>query len=1006
MSVTSDEQTAAPRGGKPRSALDLPALRARLEAQSGKHYWRSLDELADSEEFQSFLQAEFPAEAQQALDPVGRRTFIKLMGASLALAGVSACTKQPTETVFPYVKAPEYIVPGEPLYFATAMPLDGIGRGLLVESHMGRPTKIEGNPDHPASLGATDVLAQASVLGLYDPDRSQVVRYLGEVQTWRNFATAASDLLAKQQASGGAGLRILSGNVSSPTTARLMGDLLAKYPQATWHRYQPINNANAQAAMRTAFGRPLDVQYRFDKADRILSLDADFLGGGPGMVRYAKDFTRRRKLDAGGGAMNRLYVVETSTTNTGAKADHRQPLRPAEIAEFALGVARGLGLPVRAPVGMEGHQALITAVVRDLQAHKGRSIVLAGEWQPPVVHLLAAAINTALGADGSTVLYTEPVVASPVDETQSLRDLVAAMQGGAVEVLVLLDVNPVYDAPVDLEFTAALDKVPTRIHHGLYYDETGILSHWHLPATHYLEDWGDVRAYDGTASIQQPLIAPLYDGRGTPAVLSVLLGQPDATTHDLVRETWKNQLGGDFEKSWRKAVHDGVIANTAATPVQPNWVGQPADWSRSMLPPPAERPAGAVDVVFRPDSSLYDGRFANNGWLQEVPKHITRVTWDNPALIAPATAERLGLDVGALVEVTLAGRTLQVPVWIQPGHAPDAITLGLGFGRPRAGQVGNDVGFNTYLLRTADAPWSASDASLVPLGRHYKLACTQDHHSMHGRNLVRTGTVEQFEKKPTFARTRDMRDKSLYPGFKFEGHAWGMTVDIGNCIGCNACVVACQAENNIPVVGKDQVARGREMQWIRIDRYFEGDLDNPQTVMQPVFCQHCEQAPCEGVCPVNATVHDTEGINAMVYNRCVGTRYCSNNCPYKVRRFNFTLYNDPQSDVHKMVFNPDVTVRSRGVMEKCTYCIQRINYVRIKSKRENRPITDGEVLTACQQVCPADALTFGDINDPEAAVTKNKQDPRNYSLLNELGTLPRTTYLAGIRNPNPDLARG
>jgi molybdopterin-containing oxidoreductase family iron-sulfur binding subunit len=1006
MSVTSDEQTAAAGGGKPRSALDLPALRARLAAQDGRQYWRSLDELADTEEFQSFVEREFPDQTPHLLDPVGRRSFIKLMGASLALAGVSACTKQPTETVFPYVKAPEYIVPGIPLFFATAMPVDGIGTGLLVESQMGRPTKIEGNPDHPASLGATDVLAQASVLGLYDPDRSQVVRHLGEVQTWRNFSAAVTTLLTAQQAKQGAGVRILSGNVTSPTTARLMKDLLAKYPQATWHRYQPINRDNAQAATSTAFGRPLDAQYHFDRADRILSLDADFLGGGPGMVRYVKDFTRKRKVNPGGGSMNRLYVVETSTTNTGAMADHRAPMRPAEIAEFALGVARGLGLAVRAPVGMEAHDALIAAVVKDLQSHKGSSVVVAGDWQPPVVHMLAAAINTTLGADGNTVTYSEPIAASPVDQAQSMRDLVTAMQAGQVELLILLDVNPVYDAPVDLEFTAALDKVPTRVHHGLYYDETGLLCHWHLPATHYLEDWGDVRAYDGTATIQQPLIAPLYDGRNTAAVLSVLLGQPDATSHDLVRATWQSQLTGDFEKAWRKVVHDGIVPATAAAPVKPNWVSQPGEWTRTLLPPPSERPAGAIDVVFRPDSSLYDGRFANNGWLQEVPKHMTRVTWDNPALISPATAEKLGLDVGAMVEVTLAGRTLQVPVWIQPGHAADAITLALGFGRTRAGKVGNEVGFNTYLLRTSAAPWSATDASLVSLGRHYKLACTQDHHSMHGRNLVRVGTLEQFRADPEFAHTEDMRGKSMYPGFKYEGHAWGMSVDIGACVGCNACIIACQAENNIPVVGKDQVSRGREMQWIRVDRYFEGDLDNPQTVLQPLFCQHCEQAPCEGVCPVNATVHDDEGLNAMVYNRCVGTRYCSNNCPYKVRRFNFTLYQDPQSDVHKMVFNPDVTLRSRGVMEKCTYCVQRINFVRIKSKREDRPIKDGEILTACQQVCPADALTFGDINDPESAVTAKKKDPRNYALLNELGTLPRTTYLAGVRNPNPELARG
>ena len=1006
MSVTSDEQTAAPRGGKPRSALDLPALRARLATQPGKQYWRSLDELADTEEFRSFLDAEFPDQAPHILDPVGRRTFIKLMGASMALAGVSACTKQPTETVFPYVKAPEYIVPGLPLYFATAMPLDGFATGLLVESHMGRPTKVEGNPDHPASLGATDLFAQASVLGLYDPDRSKTLRHLGETQTWLNFNTALAQLLTTQQGKQGAGLRILSGSVTSPTEARLMGEVLAKYPQATWHRYQPIGRDSAQAATGTAFGRPLDVQYRFDKADRILSLDADFLGGGPGMVRYVKDFTSRRRPEAGGGSMNRLYVVESALTNTGASADHRQPLRPAEIAEFALGVARGLGVGVRAPVGMEAHQKLIDAVVADLKAHRGTSLVLAGDWQPPAVHLLAAAINTALGNDGATVVYTEPVAASPVDQGQSLRDLVTAMNAGQVDVLLLLDVNPVYDAPVDLGFTAALDKVGTRIHHGLYFDETGLLSHWHIPSTHYLEQWGDVRAFDGTASVQQPLIAPLYEGKTTAEVLAALVGQGDATGHDLVRATWKDRLSGDFEKAWRKVVHDGVIPGTAQAPVQPNWVSQPAEWSRTLPAPPAERPADALDVVFRPDSSLYDGRFANNGWLQEVPKHITRVTWDNPALIAPATAERLGLDVGSMVELTVDGRTLQVPVWIQPGQAPDVLTLSLGFGRQRAGQVGDGVGFNTYALRTSTAPWTAGGVALVPLGRHYTLACTQDHHSMHGRNLVRVGTVDEYTKDPKFAHTKSMRSKSMFPGFKYEGHAWGMTVDIGACVGCNACIIACQAENNIPVVGKDQVSRGREMQWIRVDRYFEGDLDNPQTVMQPLFCQHCEQAPCEAVCPVNATVHDDEGLNAMVYNRCVGTRYCSNNCPYKVRRFNFTLYQDPQSDVQKMQFNPDVTMRSRGVMEKCTYCVQRINFVRIAAKREDRPIKDGEIKTACQQVCPADALVFGDTNDEDAVVSKNKKDPRNYSLLNDLGTLPRTTYLAGVRNPNPDLARG
>jgi len=1006
MSLTTEEQSAAA-GAKPRSGLDLPALRARLAEQGGQQYWRSLEELADTDEFRSFLQAEFPDQAPHVLDPVGRRTFVKLMGASLALAGVSACTKQPEEKVFPYVNAPEYIVPGEPLYFATAMTLDGVATGLLVESHMGRPTKVEGNPDHPASLGATDLLAQASVLTMYDPDRSQTLRHVGEVQTWRNFSTALAALVATQTGSQGAGLRVLSGTVTSPTLAAQMAALLAKYPKATWHQYQPVTRDAGHAAARVAFGRPLDVRYRFDKADRVLSLDADFLGGGPGMVRYVKDFAARRRVDGGGGRMNRLYVAETSTTNTGATADHRLPLRPAEIVELAIGVARGLGLPVRAPVGLDAHRAWIDAVVADLQTHTGYCVVVAGDSQPAAVHLLAYAMNAALGNENATVVYTEPVAAAPVDQGQSLRELVAAMDAGEVETLLLLDVNPVYDAPVDLDFTTRLGKVGTRIHYGLYYDETAELSHWHIPATHYLESWDDARAFDGTASIVQPLIAPLYDGKAAVEVVAALLGQPDATAHDLVRGTWKAQWNAaDFEAEWRKAVHDGVVAGTARQPVTATWVAAPSSWGAGVLPPPPAADEPGLDVVFRPDSSLYDGRFANNGWLQEVPKAITRLTWDNPALIAPATAEKLGLDRGALIEVSVGGRALEVPVWIQPGHAPDAITLYLGFGRTKAGQVGNGVGFDTYALRTSDAPWSVRGAAVVKRGGHYPLACTQDHHSMEGRNLVRVGTVAQFEKDPEFAHTHSERDKSMFPGFKYEGHAWGMTVDIGSCVGCNACIIACQSENNIPVVGKDQVARGREMQWIRVDRYFEGDLDNPQTVMQPVFCMHCEQAPCETVCPVNATVHDSEGLNAMVYNRCVGTRYCSNNCPYKVRRFNFTLYNDPKTPVEEMKFNPDVTMRSRGVMEKCTYCVQRINYTRIRARREERAVKDGEILTACQQVCPADALTFGDINDKRSKVATLKQSPLNYSLLNELGTLPRTTYLAGVRNPNPALARG
>ena len=1002
MSIQIDDQAAAPASPrKPRSAIDLAALRARLAQQPGKAYWRSLEELAETPEFEAYLKAEFPEQAPQLLDAVGRRTFLKLMGASLALAGVSGCTRQPAEQVFPYVKAPEEIIAGEPLFFATAMPLSGIGTGLVVESHMGRPTKVEGNPDHPASLGATDLFAQASVLGLYDPDRSQVIRQVGDVQTWAAFTVALKQLMAAEQTRGGAGLRLLSGAVTSPTLAAQIHELLAAYPHATWHQWEPVSRDSAHAATRTAFGRPLDTQYRFDRAERVVSLDADFLGGGPGQVRYVRDYVSRRRDPE---AMNRLYVVEATPSNTGAMADHRLPLRPDEIREFAVAVARGIGVPVRQPQGMEAHAKLIDAVVRDLKDHRGRSIVIAGEWAAPGVHLLAHAINAALGNAGTTVLYTEPVEAEPVDHAASLADLVEAMDAGRVELLVILDSNPVYAAPADLKFTERLAKVPTRIHYGLYFDETAELSHWHVPAAHYLESWSDVRAYDGTATVIQPLIAPLYEGKTPHELLSALLGAPDKTSYDRVRDFWKTRLAsGEFEPQWRKAVHDGVVADSALPTLRPDWVSAPSGWGADVLPPLPAPGAGALEVVFRPDPTVYDGRFANNAWLQEVPKALSRLTWDNTAQVAPATAERLGIGNEDVVELELDGHTLRAPVWIAPGQAPGVIAVHLGYGRTRAGQVGTDVGVNAYRLRPSTRPWDAPGLVLRKTGAHYPLACTQHHHSMEGRELARVGTVETYRKDPHFAATESTAELSLFPPFAYEGYAWGMTVDLNACVGCNACVVACVSENNIPVVGKDQVARGREMQWIRIDRYYEGDLDNPETIHQPVYCQHCQLAPCEVVCPVNATVHDHEGLNAMVYNRCVGTRYCSNNCPYKVRRFNFALWQNPQSDVLKMVFNPDVTVRSRGVMEKCTYCVQRINASRIRAQREDRPIRDGEILTACQQACPAEALTFGNINDPDAKVTKLKREPRNYALLNDLGTQPRTTYLAGLRNPNPAL---
>ncbi len=985
--------------------LDLGALRARLQAEQGQQYWRSLEEVAATREFAEFLYREFPHQAAEWHDPVSRRRFLQLMGASLALAGLSACSRQPEEHIMPYVRAPEEIVPGKPLFFATALPLGGIANGVLAESHMGRPTKIEGNPEHPASLGATDVFAQAAVLSLYDPDRSQVVSNAGRISTWSAFLTAISAALETQRLKKGAGLRVLTETVTSLTLAAQFEALRTTFPLAAWHQYEPVTRDTARAGARLALGEEVHTLYHFDKADVILALEADFLSPGPGSLRYARDFTAKRQVRAGHTAMNRLYVIESTPSLTGAMADHRLPLRPSMIAAFARAVARELGaiaahdMPSEMP---EPQAPWVRAVVRDLQQHRQTSVVLVGEQQPPVVHALAHAVNHALGNVGNTVVYTAPVEAQPVDHLESLDALVRDIEAGKVDMLVMLGGNPVYTAPANLHFSEWLSKVKLRVHLGLYEDETSALCHWHIPEAHALEAWSDARAYDGTVSIMQPLIAPLYGGKSAHELLAALLGQPERSGYAIVRDYWQSQHHGEnFERFWRTALHDGLVPDTALphretkSPSVPTLAGEQ----------PAAAPQG-LELIFRPDPTVWDGRFANNGWLQELPKPLTKLTWDNAALLSPATAERLGLRNEEVVELRYQGRTVRAPVWLLPGQADEAVTIHLGYGRWRAGKVGTGTGFNAYALRTSEAPWFGSGLEIHPTGERYALATTQHHHSMEGRHLVRVGTLEHFLAQPHFV--HDMAhmpapELTLYPQHAYEGSAWGMAIDLHACIGCNACTIACQAENNIPIVGKTEVARGREMHWLRIDRYYKGTLDNPETYHQVVLCMHCENAPCEVVCPVAATVHSSEGLNDMVYNRCVGTRYCSNNCPYKVRRFNFLQYADDQTPSLKALRNPNVTVRTRGVMEKCTYCVQRINVARIEAEKENRHIRDGDVVTACQAACPTGAIVFGNINDPHSRVARLRGEPLHYSLLAELNTRPRTTYLAKLRNPNPAL---
>jgi molybdopterin-containing oxidoreductase family iron-sulfur binding subunit len=996
--------------------FDFATLRAKASDNQGRKFWRSLEELAETDGFQEFLYREFPHQAGQWTDPVGRRRFLHLMGASLALAGLTGCTKQPDEPIMPYVKAPEEIVPGKPLFFATAMPLSGVAEGLLVESHMGRPTKVEGNPEHPASLGATDVLSQASILTLYDPDRSQTVTQFGEIRAWSGFLSEMREAVQNLKATNGRGLRILTETVTSPTLASQLTRLLSDYPLAKWHQYEPAGRDTARKGARLAFGSDVATRYDFTQAEVVVSLDADFLSVGPGRLRYTRDFTARRKIRDGRGEMNRLYAIESTPTNTGAMADHRLPLRASEIESFAFALAAGLGVTWEMPKGWS--HDWIAPLVRDLKRHPGATLIIPGEHQSERVHAVAHAMNHVFGNVGRTLVYTDPVEANPVDQLKSLGDLVRDMQSESVELLLILSGNPVFTAPADVPFGEALSKVKQRVHLGLYSDETAALCHWHIPEAHFLESWTDARAYDGTTTILQPLIAPLYGGKTAHEVLAALTERPERSSHELVQEYWKakfsragatvaskargatsQKVSADFEQFWRRSLHDGFVANSTLAPKAVALV------ARQTLAGRNESGKG-LELMFRPDPHIYDGRFANNGWLQELPKPHTRLTWDNAALMSPTTAERLALANEDVIDLQYEGRTLQAPVWILPGHPNDSVTVHLGYGRTRTGRVGAGAGFNAYVLRTTGGPWFGMGLSVTKTGRRHRLACTQHHHSMEGRNPVRVGTIEEYRERPGFVHEmgeNPPKSLSLYPEHKYEGRAWGMAIDLSSCTGCNACTIACQSENNIAVAGKEQVIIGREMHWIRVDRYYEGSLDQPSTYHQPVPCMHCENAPCEVVCPVNATAHSEEGLNDMVYNRCVGTRYCANNCPYKVRRFNFLLFSDWETPSLKLGRNPDVTVRSRGVMEKCTYCVQRINAVKIEAEKEDRPIRDGEIVTACEAVCPAKAITFGDINDSSSRIAKLKQDPLNYGLLAELQTRPRTTYLAALRNPNPEI---
>ena len=1039
---------------------------------SGPPYWRSLDELADTPEFREWVEREFPAGASELHDEVTRRHFLKLMSASFLFAGVgflgSGC-RRPEERIYPFSKMPEHYVHGMPKFFATAMPTRGTAIPLLVRSYDGRPTKVEGNADHPDSNGGTDVFAQASILNLYDPDRAQRYTRQGNDVIKEAVFDFLNSVSRQYSATGGKGLCFLMGRSSSPSRNRLQAAIAKKMPQARWFVHEPVDFTLPQQAASLLAGQPLKPVFNLAAAQVILSLDCDFIGSEEDSFRLIRGFSQGRKTTKPSDTLNRLYAVEALMTETGVNADHRLRLPSSAVLSVAVAIAEHIApeqadlrsLAEKLPLPAQVSPEWIQECAKDLLRHKGASLVLAGYRQPLAVHLVAHILNAALQNEGKTVLLQE---AAPASREDSLEELAKALNAGQVDTLVILDGNPVYSAPVDLDWAATQRKARAVIRLGYYEDETFPVCDWHLPATHYLESWGDARTSDGTHVSVQPLIRPLFDGLTEIEVLARIGGIEPFKPYDIARETFRALTGEDgFEERWKQFLHDGFFAKTAAKPVtaQLNLTSARSVWSglaAAAIPAPDN-----LEVIFYRDYSLDDGRYANNGWLQELPDPVTKLTWDNAVLVSRKTAVALEVKNNQVVEVELDGRKVQGPIWIQPGMADHVLGLALGYGREKAGRIGNfdghQVGFNAYALRTSGMGYISVGARVHPTSATYPLSCPQDHWAMEGRPIIREGNLKQFEDNPHFAKGMDAerppgpRDAQgnplpLYPNpldqlEKKALHQWGMSLDLNRCVGCNACVIACQSENNIPIVGKEQVALGREMHWMRIDRYYTGHpsaeqqskrtfakdqeeayeswIDDPQAIYQPMMCQHCEAAPCENVCPVNATVHSPEGLNVMAYNRCVGTRYCSNNCPYKVRRFNYFDYNKrplnhlyegplatrkaDEWDIVKLYKNPDVTVRMRGVMEKCTFCVQRIEQAKIAQKVKARAsgdviVPDGTIKTACQQACPAEAIVFGNIADPHSQVSQLKAQSRNYSVLDSLNTKPRATYLARIRNPN------
>ena len=986
-------------------------------------YWKSLKDISSEDDYNRFLK-----QSEHNVDNgLSRRNFLSLIAASVALAGLEGC-KKPVQKIIPYVEAEIGTIPGIPKYYASTLPFKNNALGVVIENHDERPVKVEGNEKHPTSLGKSNSFAQASTLEMYDPDRARGVKFKGKKVDWNeylNFAKSIND-------GNGKGLAVLIQESSSPTIKSIQEDFKKNLPNADWVVYESVNNENLYDGIELAFSKRLQPLYRLEKAQIIVSLGSDFLGVDDNNIYHTRKFAQNRNIVDENSTMNRLYVAESSISSTGSSADHRLNVPQHEMENLLAELAyelKQLGLRIEAKKVKSSNNLWVKAAAKDLFDGRGESIIIGGSSLSKEFHQLIALINYNLKAP----IDYYPLNMSQVSSVKNFESLCKDMKNGKINNLIILGANPVYDSPVDFDFTESLKKVKNSVHLTNIVDETSKLCSWNIAMNHYFECWGDAMTYDGHVSIVQPQIMPLFDSKSIIQVLSPIVHSKEQSAYDNVKNVWKSNIikSGNFEREWDKVLHDGLYKK----PIFKKVNVKPASKISTAVLNNYSLDNDKFEIVFCPSSSVYDGRYANNGWLQEIPKPITSLTWDNAALISIKVAKKLNIKNGQMLEISVGDNSINIPAFITPGQNQKSITLELGYGRKFNGRIGNEVGFNVYPLRSSDSPSFILNGSIKVLNDTYPLASTQDHHGLEDDKyaapgfddlanketqsripeLVKQSTLDYYKDNPDWVqkkveqhkpdKKRSWADHSMYnPDWDYsKGPQWGMSIDLTSCTSCNACSIACQSENNIPVVGKQQVMNGREMHWIRIDNYFAGDPDNPEVSTQSVACVHCELAPCESVCPVAATTHSSDGVNQMTYNRCLGTRYCANNCPYKVRKFNFYNYTRDLPEVVQMAMNPDVSIRFRGVMEKCTYCYQRISSARITAENEGREIKDGDFQVACQQSCPADAIKFGDINDPNSEVSKAKRRNRDYALLAHLGTAPRTTYLAKIRNQNPML---